>query len=279
MKKIKILIAFIFILVTTACSITVNEDMITSPSKEIDSENLRTLQLAYRPVELLSEDGSKLFALEKSNSTNSTTVVIFHGNALNLTKQPWFGVLNTLSDLNVNVLAIDYRGFGKSEGKANFTNMKEDAITAIESISKEQDIFLYGLSLGSVMAAETAKDPRVKGLIIEGGITNETDMIDLFKSRKTFGSLFSVELDENLKFDIPNIVEQSNLPLLVIHGLQDENIPASMGKSIFAASSNPDSDLYLVEDGGHCDTFSVDRKAYLKKIDTFINTVNLRDSK
>lgn len=268
MKKI---ITIIFILSITACSVTVKEDMIASPSKDINSQNLEVLSNAYNTVELYAKDGSKLFALKKYNPNIKTTLIVFHGNALNLTLQPWFGTLNTLNELNVNILAIDYRGFGESEGKASFSHMKEDALSTLSIVPNDQDVYVYGLSLGSVMATEVMTDKRVKGVIIEGGITNQNEMIDLFKSRKTFGSLFTVELDENLKFDTPKLIKNHQTPILVIHGNQDKNIPVSMGKAIFNASTHSDSRLFLVDNGGHCDTFSVDKDEYLERLNAFIN--------
>lgn len=267
----KYLTIFILIFSISACSVTVKEDMIASPSKDINSQNLKTLSKVYSTVELTAKDGSKLFALQKYNSDIKTTLVVFHGNALNLTLQPWFGVLNTLSELNINILAIDYRGYGESEGKASFTHMKEDAQSTLNIVSSDQNVYVYGLSLGSVMAAEVMTDKRVKGVIIEGGITNQNEMIDLFKSKKTFGSLFNVELDKSLNFDIPKSIQSHQIPLLVIHGNQDDNIPVSMGETIFTASNHSNSRLFLVDNGGHCDTFAVDKDEYLERLNTFIN--------
>ena len=121
------------------------------------------------------------------------------------------------------------------------------------------------LSLGSVMATEVMGDNRVKGLIIEGGITNQTEMISLFKSRKMFGSLVSVELDENLMFDTTKLINNYQKPIFVIHGNKDENIPLEMGKAIFNASNNAGSMLYVVEGGNHCDTFAVNKDRYLRE--------------
>lgn len=254
----------------SACTVVVREDMIITPSVDIDGANLRILNTAYESIEIDASDESKIFALHKNDSTIGTTIVVFHGNALNLTLQPWFGMLDTLGKLDVNVLAIDYRGFGKSEGEANFTHMKEDAISTMNYLPNNQNIFVYGLSLGSVMAAEVMNDRRVKGVIIEGGITNETEMVEWFRSRNSLGSLAKVELDANLVFDIPKLVESFQKPILVIHGDEDDNIPLDMGKTIFNSTTNEESVLFIVEGGGHCDSFAIDEEKYLGAITAFL---------
>jgi pimeloyl-ACP methyl ester carboxylesterase len=274
MKIVKTLISLYCFLYLTACSIVVKEDMVVSPSKEINNANLEHLKSksGYKEVNLFTENNLKIYGLEKINDNKVITILVLHGNALNLSLQPWFGVLDSISALDVNILAIDYQGFGYSEGTASFSSMNQNARTALDSIPKGQSVFVYGLSLGSVMAAELAKDERIKGIIIEGGITNEKEMIELYQSRNIFGSLVTIELGAKLKFDNVSIIENIDKPILVIHGDEDTNIPISMGKRIHKASKNKFSEFYLVEGGGHCDTFRKDKENYLNKIGAFINS-------
>lgn len=273
MKMIRILSVAWFAFYLSACTIVVNDDMVVSPSKDINKENIDSLtfESGYKPINLLTSDNVKLYGLMKEVDDAEITILILHGNALNLSLQPWFGVLKAISNLKVNILAIDYQGYGFSEGKASFSSMNQNAKTAIDFIPKGQNIYLYGLSLGSVMAAELANDKRVKGVIIEGGLTNEKEMIDLYQSRNTFGSFVSVKLGDKLKFDNIKVFQNLDKPVLVIHGDEDKNIPVSMGQRLFNASINKFSGFYLVKGGGHCDTFIKDKKNYLTKIDAFIN--------
>ena len=144
MEIIKIISLLALLINVTACSVTVREDMIVSPSIELDNNNFKILSEDYRSVNMSAIDGSELFALYKFDPKVDTTIIILHGNALNLTLQPWFGVLNTVKELNVNVLAIDYRGFGRSKGNASFSHMKEDAVSAMNFLPKNQNIYVYG---------------------------------------------------------------------------------------------------------------------------------------
>ena len=203
------------------------------------------------------------------------TIVVFHGNALNMTLQPWFGLLDALSQFNVNVIAIDYQGFGKSEGVASFSNMSRDAELLMSTIDSESRIIVYGLSLGSVMAMESSQDPRVKGVILEGAVSNDDSMIEFFKNRNKLGSFVSLNIDPNIQFD--NIYHASRLesPMLIIHGEDDENIPYSMGQDIYESYEGSASRFLLVEGGGHCDTFHVSPSLFEDAISRFISEVTV----
>lgn len=259
-----------------SCSMVVSETMVVSPSKQIDEKNLKQLTTVYGydPQWLVTETGKRVYALSRKIEGQTTTLLVLHGNALNMSLQPWFGVLESLASTNFNILAIDYQGYGLSDGEASFSTMISDSQIATTALSKNEKIYVYGLSLGSVMATSLANDERVAGLIIEGGITDVAEMVQLYQSRRLFGSLVNIELDNKLKFDNISIIKKMNKPVLVIHGENDLNIPLSMGKSLYLASNHPLSSFYAVAEGGHCDTFIKDKENYLPRIKQFIESVD-----
>lgn len=259
------------VFMTTACTVMVRDTMVVSPSSEIVKSNLDHLidEVGYKPVRIPSE-GAILYGLEKTRPGAETTLVVLHGNALNLSIQPWYGLLETLAETDLNVLAIDYRGFGLSTGEASFSNMQIDAGVALEAVPDGQQVILYGLSLGSVAAVGLAGDPAVRGLILEGGITNTDDMITVFRSRKMFGSMVSVEVEDSLRFDIVDALAHLDKPVLVIHGKRDENIPFAFGEVLFSATKHAGSEFYAVAEGGHCDSFRVDGDHFLPRLQRFV---------
>lgn len=278
MKQFKFInyIAFIFTLCLASCSMTVKDTMIVSPSKQINGENLEQLTKVhgYSPQWLATENGKQIYALNKRVEGQNTTLLVLHGNALNMSLQPWFGVLEALAKTNFNILAIDYQGYGLSDGEASFSTMMNDAQLAISTLNKDENVYVYGLSLGSVMATSIANDKRVAGLIIEGGITNVAEMVQLYQSRRLLGNLIDVQLDNKLKFDNIAALKGINKPILIIHGEKDNNIPLSMGEALYNASSHGLSELYSVPEGGHCDTFIKDGTNYLPRINKFIQSVS-----
>lgn len=258
-------------LATAACTVTVRDQAVVSPSTEIEEPHLEHLisGLGYRPVYIPSA-GETLYGLKKTSADARATLVVLHGNAMNLSAQPWYGLLESLAKMDVSLLAIDYRGFGLSTGEASFSNMQADARAALALIPDDQQVILYGLSLGSVMAAELAGYPNVRGLIVEGAITDTEDMVAIFKSRKMFGSLFTVEVEDSLWFDTVDDLARLDKPVLVIHGEQDENIPFAFGETLFAATNHSGSEFYPVANGGHCDTFDTDRDHFLSRLESFV---------
>ncbi|MGR3970533.1 alpha/beta hydrolase [Shewanella sp. 1180_01] len=281
MMQVKTLnyIVLVMSLLLASCSVVVKDSMVVSPSKQIDDNNLKQLTEVhgYSPQWLVTATGKKVYALSRKVEGQTTTLLVLHGNALNMSLQPWFGVLESLAATNFNILAIDYQGYGFSDGEASFSNMLSDTQLAITALSKNEEIYVYGLSLGSVMATSIAKDDRVAGLIIEGGITDVAEMVVLYRSRNLFGGLVNIELDNKLKFDNISMIKGISKPVLVIHGEKDSNIPFSMGKALYLASSNTLSSFYPVAEGGHCDTFIKDEKSYLPRIKQFIESVSVEE--
>lgn len=263
------------LLLLTACSVTVTEQMIVSPSTEIDQANLTVLtdEAGYTESFIESANGAQLHTLSLKRDAAQPTILVLHGNALNLTLQPWFGLLHTLSDLDYNVVAIDYQGFGLSGGDASFSAMRDDAQAVINALPDASQIIVYGLSLGSVMALDISTDTRVTGLIIEGGVTTDSEMIEVFQARNTLGRFASVDVDERIAFNNTLAIETLDKPVLVIHGQDDRNIPVEMGQQLFHASNHSDSQLYVVEQGGHADTFHIDNEQFKLVIDEFISRI------
>lgn len=190
-----------------------------------------------------------------------------------MTLQPWFGLLDTLAQLDVNVIAIDYQGFGKSEGQASFSNMNRDAELLMRSLDSDASLIIYGLSLGSVMAMNSSHDSRVKGIILEGAVSNDEEMIESFKNRNRLGGLASVTVDPKIKFNNYKLTEGFQSPMLIIHGESDENIPAWMGEKLYESYQGDSAEFLLVKGGGHCDTFHIEPTLFEETVSKFISKV------
>ena len=100
---------------------------------------------------------------------NKPTVLIFHGNAGNITHRDM--ILQEFNTLGYPALLIDYHGYGKSEGKPSEKNLYRDGKASLEWLRrknrKPEEIVLFGKSLGSGVAVELATKHSFKGLILE----------------------------------------------------------------------------------------------------------------
>ena len=109
------------------------------------------------------------------------TVLFFHGNAGSLENRTY--KLNHFKDLNVNFLIIAWRGLSGNEGKPNEMGLYEDSRIAIKWLGtkgiKEENIILYGESLGTGVAVEVAQNKKFAGIILESPFTSMVDALSL----------------------------------------------------------------------------------------------------
>jgi uncharacterized protein len=201
---------------------------------------------------------------------NAKTLLYLHGNGVNI------GANVTHADrfhrMGFAVLIIDYRGYGLSEG--SFPNEKSvylDAATAWNYLVKQQQIqpssiFIYGHSLGGAIAINLAtQQPQAAGLIIESSFTSIQDVAN---SRAQF-KLFPINFILNQHFDSINKVKDLRMPVLFIHGTDDNIVPASMGKKLYAAAREP-KQLLIVPNAGHNDVAEVAELQYFQAVKQFI---------
>lgn len=174
-----------------------------------------------------------------------------------------------------SLLVVDYRGYGWSTGKPTVGTLLPDAeavVEAVPGILKENNLpnanlFVMGRSLGSLTAVHVAHQfsERFKGLIIESGIANsKTIMMRLL-------GLPAHALDA-IKDPMDNVrkIEQTDLPLLVIHGEEDSLIPVSNAQALFDASPAEGKSLLRVPKAGHNDLLYHAADAYFAAIEMLL---------
>jgi alpha-beta hydrolase superfamily lysophospholipase len=156
-------------------------------------------------------------------------------------------------ELGFSVLAIDYRGFGRSDGELPSENeVYADAQAAWDYVRKltpdPRLRFVYGHSLGGAVAIDLAmRNTDVVGLIVESSFTSMSDMA----ARSRYGFL-PVDLVLTQHFDSLAKISRVSTPVLFIHGTDDRYVPPEMTERLFHAAREPKR-LLLVEDAGHND--------------------------
>lgn len=143
------------------------------------------------------------------------------------------------NEMGFSVLAIDYRGFGKSSaapgGVPSETSANEDALAAwryLESRSPGARKFIFGHSLGGAIATQLAlKVSTADGLILEAPFTNIGEML-----RASVLGFLPLSLLITQRFDSLERIEAIKIPILIAHGTSDYVVPFSMGEKLFAAA-------------------------------------------
>ena len=169
------------------------------------------------------------------------TIVFFHGAQVNLSGS--VHRLDAFRDAGYNVLAVDYRGFGKSSpARPSERSVYEDALAAWRWLDEREPRadrrILYGHSLGGAIAAEVAlRGGKAAALVLESSFTSIGDVTAL-------GALITQPLDLLEK------LRRLELPVVILHGAEDSMVPPEMAARLYEAARGRKR-LLLVEGAGH----------------------------
>jgi fermentation-respiration switch protein FrsA (DUF1100 family) len=164
---------------------------------------------------------------------SSTTILFSHGNAEDLGMiYEWFCELTR--EVQVNLLAYDYEGYGKASGTPSEQACYEDVDAAWTFLTevlkhKPRNIVLYGRSLGSGPSCYLAERLSRDGVKI-GGLILQSPIMSVF--RVAFNFRFSLPGDMFCNVDR---VSRVSCPVFVIHGTRDEVVPFWNGEGLFLA--------------------------------------------
>src|SRR5208282_1484953 len=226
----------------------------------------QTFERDIEEVWLLTGDGVKINAFYRSNPPSKQALLWFHGNAENI----GYGLehLRMLAKIGVNILAVDYRGYGKSEGKPDEAGVYHDADAAYDYLLKQhhfraEDIFIYGHSLGGAVAVNLASRRPCGGLIIQSSFTSARAM-----ARRMF-AIPAIAYVVKSRFDSLQKIRDVHAPILIAHGTRDEVIPFAMGQQLFQVAPEPKR-FYAIEGASHNDALEVGGEHYLACLQRFV---------
>jgi hypothetical protein len=218
-------------------------------------------------VWLRATDGVKLHAFHSDPGGAERTLLYLHGNAGNLAGRSQ--IIEFFARLRVRVLALDYRGYGQSEGKPSEAGLYADAQAAYEWLAERepaQRIVVFGESLGGGPACELAVTREVGAVVLHSTFTSVPDMAAL-----TFPWL-PVRLLARTRFDNLAKIARIAAPKLIIHSRRDEVIPFAMGERLLRAAKPPVEHLWL-EQSLHNDAYFVDARRLGAALRAFLSTL------
>lgn len=199
------------------------------------------------PVTVETADGLSLTGWYIEGEAQKPIILHFHGNVGNI---EWrYDKLMHYAEAGYPVLLAEYRGYGGNEGQPQEKGLYEDARAYINWIKKEKqraenEIVLYGESLGSGVATQMAVEINEAALILEAPYTRLPDV-----AAQTYFFL-PVHLLMTEKFYNIDKIAVIQSPLLILHGERDMVTDVRQAKALYAAAEQP-KELVIFPEAAH----------------------------
>src|SRR6478609_5860512 len=173
----------------------------------------------FEEVTIQTKDKTKLNALLFKADSSKGVIFFLHGNGGTL--ESWGNIAPPYLALHYDVFALDYRSYGKSEGKIfSEEQFFSDAQTAYDTLKKhysEEKIIVLGYSIGTGTAAMLASINKPKQLILQAPYYSLTDVMQHHLP-------FLPGLILKYKFETYKYLEQTKVPVAIFHGNKDRTI-------------------------------------------------------
>ena len=198
-------------------------------------------------------------AADRPDAAKAPVLLYLHGARYNVTGSA--PRMRRMQALGFSVLAIDYRGFGRSTHELpSEASAYEDARAAWDWLAQkypDRPRYIFGHSLGGSIAINLATEVSDEsGTIVEGAFTSIADVV----SNSRWGWM-PVSLLITQRFEAILKVEHIGSPLLVVHGDGDHTIAPELGRKLFDAAVQPKL-FMLVQGGSHHNTNVVGQPQY-----------------
>jgi fermentation-respiration switch protein FrsA (DUF1100 family) len=226
--------------------------------------------LPVEDVRLVAEDGVALHAWWIPVPDGEFTFLAFHGNAGNVAHRA--PVYRFLHSLPANVLAVEYRGYGRSEGAPDEPGIYRDARAGWEHLVRKRGIaperiIAFGQSLGTAVAADLAAERTVGGIVLESPFPSAREV-----ARRVYPFLPGIGYFLRTKFEIAAKLETGGVPLLVVHCAQDPVINFALGEETFRRAGEPKR-LFRVNGYCHEEASRLAPEEYRQALTSFLTSI------
>jgi hypothetical protein len=231
----------------SGCTARIAEDSLLHPIRGggIDSAALAREAPAFAASDhwIATADGSRLSAVLLRQPGSRATVLYFGGNGFTIER---FGAwaASVFAPLGVDLMIVDHRGYGRSEGTPSAERFEADGIAAFDHLTgalgvAPERVVVHGQSLGSFIAGAVAANRPAGAVVLESSATTTEEWADSSLGPVT-RRLVRVEIAEALRgrgnlSNMPRIEE----PLLILAGERDRTTPPRLSRALYEASPLP----------------------------------------
>ena len=207
-----------------------------SPKKKLNSTPA-DFNLKYDDIVISLDKKNKIHGWYiYAQKPTSKTIIYLHGSKGNLST--YLSELSKLHNADANIVAFDYRGFGKSKGMETIKHSIEDSVIIYDYLIKNKgikskDISLFGFSFGGAVALELALKRKVSSIILESTFS------DLGKISIKICSCIVAPLVSKKLLESDENIKRINVPIIISYAGNDQVIPVGHSKLLFENANYP----------------------------------------
>jgi pimeloyl-ACP methyl ester carboxylesterase len=202
----------------------------------------------FEEFTLTTTDGAALNALHFKTHNPKGVILYFHGNAGDLSR--WGQVVNYFEPYGYDVIVMDYRTYGKSTGALSETALYKDAALMYDkakSMYSEEQVVVYGRSLGTTFATSVAANFKPKHLVLEAPFCSLT------KAAKERYWFLPVKWLLRYRFPTDTLLKEVTAPVTIIHGTEDRVVPYENSLCLQKILPKESLSLVTIKGGSHHD--------------------------
>jgi len=244
---LKLLLAVLIVPMIVLTYMYFKQNQIIFAATQLPSEYEFSFNIPFEEVTLKTEDGALLNGIHFKTENPKGVLFYLHGNAGDLSR--WGTIAGEYTKFQYDVLVIDYRTYGKSTGTINEEKMLNDMqlwYNYLLKLYSENEIIIYGRSIGTGFATYIASMNSPKKVILETPFYN---LEDLVKRKFTYipflSSLIKIKLRSN------QYIKKISCPIVIYHGTKDRVVPYKSGKLLSEQVVSNQITFVTILNGGH----------------------------
>lgn len=248
----RLVIVLLVVLLSACGTIQVSEEALIHPDAR--HESIQQLAPDYRldTIEIAHADGVVTRGIWLRRHDAAATVVYFGGNQFHL-DQHYADVIKRLAGVHVDIVIVDHRGYGRSDGSPTVELLRRDALDLLDHVraGAAGRVVVYGHSIGSFIATYAATERAVDGLILEGTTTSVGEWAHALVPwyAKPF---FTLDVDAAFaKINNGDALRRYRGPLLIVVGKKDDQTPPKLARKLYRQAVSEHKQFVVVPGEGH----------------------------
>lgn len=251
-RKVIIVIFSLYLLLLIG--IYLFQEKIIFRTKYLEKNHAYIFEQEFEEVNLTNDDGSVINGLHFKTENSKGVILYFHGNKGNLER--WKNKVAPLLTYDYDLFIIDYRGYGKSTGKRTEENMYKDAQLSYDYLLKaysENEIVVYGRSLGGAFATYVAAQNKPKHLVLEATFSSIVDV------SKGLVPIVPFQLLYKFPFESYRQISNVSISTTIFHGNNDSLVSMLIAEKLYAHANKEITKFVKIDKGTHhnLSTFNV----------------------